>query len=304
MTDKIVSRPAEKLMPPGSSVSRRALLRGGGALAVGIPLAGSLVGCGEQAAGGGGALEAEGDGRRLKVAIGNEPPYTKMNEDGTVTGCEPEVLQAVLDTMGYGTIEGIVVEYESMIAGLNARRWDVIAAGLFMKQSRCESVAYTEPVIVSTESFAVKPGNPKNITTVADIKADPKLKCAAITGAFEEGILLEAGVPEKQVVGVKDGVSGVDALKAGRCHAFLLPTLSLQEITSGGFDITEVVSDAPKTGSGAAFRKDDSEFVDAYNEALAKFKETDGFAKILQKWDFRPEDTKGVTSEELCENPG
>jgi polar amino acid transport system substrate-binding protein len=299
LTDKIVSS-----RPAFNSVSRRALLRGGGALAIGLPLAGGLVACGGESASGGGALPAEGDGRSLKVAIGNEPPYTKMNQDGTVSGCEPDVLQAVLETMGYGKIEGIVTEYDSMIAGLNARRWDVIAAGLFMKQSRCEAVAYTEPVIVSTESFAVKPGNPKNILTVADVKADPKIKCAAITGAFEEGILTSAGVPEKQIVGVKDGVSGVDALKAGRADAFLLPTLSLQEITSGGFDITEVVSDAPKTGSGAAFRQGESEFVTAYNEALASFKESGEFAKILKKWGFRPEDTKGVTTEELCQNPG
>ncbi|HEY9291722.1 MAG TPA: ectoine/hydroxyectoine ABC transporter substrate-binding protein EhuB, partial [Microlunatus sp.] len=293
--------------------SRRGFLQAAGAAATAATGAVLLGGCGDAggaSAGGAGngaggrALAAKGNGQSLKVAIGNEPPYTKMNADGTVTGCEPDVLQAVLTSMGYGKVEPVVAGYDAMIAGLNAHRWDVIAAGLFMKQSRCEAVAYTEPVIVSTESFAVLPGNPKKITTVARVKSDSLIKCAVIGGGFEDGILQTAEVPTDQVVKVKDGVSGVAALKAGRCDAFLLPTLSLQSITSGGFDVTDVITDAPKTGSGAAFRKSDSDFVTAYNKALTDFKATDEFSAIEKKWGFRASDTDGVTTSELCKNEG
>ena len=55
----------------------------------------------------------------------------------------------------------MVTPYASMIPGLNANRWDAITAGLFMKQSRCGQVSYSEPVIVSTESFAVPKGTPR-----------------------------------------------------------------------------------------------------------------------------------------------
>lgn len=288
-------------------ISRRSLLEGLGVGALGLPLAAALDGCGTTTPGGSSAHgAANGNGKQLKVAIGNEPPYTKLEKDGTVSGCEPDVLQAVLTSMGYGKIIGVVVDYDSMIAGLNAGRWDVIAAGLFMKKSRCDAVQYTSPVIVSTESFAVPTGNPKGITTVAAVKKDPSLKVAAITGAFEEGILTSAGVPKGQIVSVKDGVSGVEALKAGRCDAFLLPTLSLDAIRKGqsGFDVTGVVSDSPKTGSGAAFRKDDTSLVKAYNAALEKFKATSKYAEIEKKWGFDPAPTQNTTVAELCKNPG
>lgn len=242
----------------------------------------------------------------LRVGIANEPPYTQVNADGTVTGAEPDVLKAVCKRLGIEEVQGIITPYESMIPGLQANRWDVIAAGLFMKQSRCAEVLYSEPVIVSTESFAVPKGNPKKILTVKDVLADKSLRIAVLPGGFEEGILKNAKVPAAQQVKVNEGRSGIEALRASRVDAFMLPTLSLQALAKGGadFDITEPVEDAPRTGSGAAFRTSDAAFHEAYNKELAALKATDEFAEILTKWGFDPTVVEGVTAKELCETEG
>ncbi|MGY4719673.1 ectoine/hydroxyectoine ABC transporter substrate-binding protein EhuB [Naumannella cuiyingiana] len=289
-------------------LSRRTLF----AVSAGVAAAGALGACTTTTPGGpagqpaGDLLETARKQGFLRVAIGNEPPYTKLEADGSVTGCEPDVLRAVAKLLDIPEIQGIVTPYESMIPGLQANRWDVIAAGLFMKQSRCAEVLYSEPVIVSTESFGVPSGNPKNITTIADINANPDLKIGVIPGGFEEGILKSAKVPESQQVQVDDGRSGVEALKAKRCDAFLLPTLSLESLIGedAAFDITEPIADAPRTGSGAAFRKADAAFQQAYNEKLAEFKATPEFAQIEEKWGFDPAAVEGVTAEELCRNEG
>ena len=288
-------------MPPAS---RRQVLRGLGAAALSVPLLSGLSACSKTD--GGGKNSSQGNGKRLKVAIGNEPPYTKLNPDGTVTGAEPDVLQAVLTKLGYGEIEGVQVDYDGMIAGLNSGRWDVIAAGLFMNVSRCGSIHYTSPVIVSTESFAVLPGNPKNILSVADLKANPSLKVAAIAGGFHEGFIKAGGVPDDQIVQVKDTVSGVDALKADRVDAFCLSQLSLNDYkkTQSGFDVTAPIPDAPKSGSGAAFREEDKDLWGAYETAVEEFKKTQEFADILNKWGFDAEAPQGVTVEELCTSAG
>lgn len=281
----------------------------------GVFAAGMLASCSVtgSSGGGGGAdgetgttvEQAQQDGY-LRVAIANEPPYTQVNTDGTVTGAEPDILRAVLQTMGIDDIEGVTTPYESMIPGLNAGRWDVVAAGLFMKQSRCDAVAYSEPVIVSTESFGVPVGNPKGIETVQDVLDNGDLKIAVLTGGFEEGILKTAGVPSGQQVLVKDARSGMEAVTSGRADAFLLPTLSLNDLVKSddSIEVTEPIEDAPRTGSGAAFRKEDTELRDAYNEALAEFKQTDEFREILEEWGFDPDAVEGVTAEELCQNEG
>ena len=310
----------ESLGPPERSEStmnriptRQRVLRAIGVSTAALLLAGTFAACTTTTPGGGTGEPADvntlergmADGY-LRVGIANEPPYTEVNADGSVHGAEPDVLRAVLQTMGIEEIQGIVTPYDAMIPGLNADRWDVIAAGLFMKQSRCAAVAYSEPVIVSTESYGVPIGNPKDITTIQDAIDNTDLKIAVLSGGFEEGILKTAGVPEGQHVLVKDARSGMEAVTANRADAFLLPTLSLRSLIEqdASIEVTEPIEDAPRTGSGAAFRQTDTELLDAYNEALAAFKETPAFADILNQWGFDPDVVEGVTAEELCQTEG
>lgn len=300
-----------------TEISRRNLLRGVGVAALVLPGSAFLASCGsaeKPAAVGAGGTPAGGEdllakGKKqgyLRVGIANEPPYTKVTADGAVTGCEPDVFRAVVKRMGIPDIQGIITPYNGMIPGLKANRWDAITAGLFMKQSRCAEVLYSEPVIVSTESYAVKPGNPKNIVTVADVVKNKDLKIVVLPGGFEEGILQGAKVPDSQMIRINDNRSGVEAVIAGRADAFMLPTLSLRSLHENekGFDVTPPIQDAPKTGSGAAFRQSDKTFLAEYNKQLAELKASDEFAQILDKWGFDPEAAKGVTAEELCKNPG
>ena len=128
------------------NISRRNILRGAGVAVLGASVAGWATGCSSVAAGGpasGAAsnlLELAKTQGFIRVGIANEPPYTQVDADGTVTGCEPDVLRAVCKRLGIDEVQGIITPYESMIPGLNANRWDVIAAGLFMKESRCEGL--------------------------------------------------------------------------------------------------------------------------------------------------------------------
>ncbi len=295
-----------------SNISRRSVLRGAGVAVLGASVAGWVTSCSSVPVGGAATgatsnlLDTAKTQGFIRVGIANEPPYTQVSPDGNVTGCEPDVLRAVCKRLGIDEVQGIITPYESMIPGLNANRWDVIAAGLFMKESRCGQVLYSEPVIVSTESFATPKGNPKGILTVADIIADPSLRVAVLPGGFEEGVLKTANVPAGQQVKVNDGRSGLEALTANRADAFMLPTLSLKSLAENdtSFDITEPVEDAPRTGSGAAFRQADTAFHEAYNKELAAFKATPEFAEILDKWGFDPTVVEGVTSAELCKTAG
>lgn len=294
------------------NISRRGILRGAGAAVLGATVAGWTTGCSSVAVGGpatgdsSNLLETAKSQGFLRVGIANEPPYTQVSADGKVTGCEPDVLRAVCKRLGIDEVQGIITPYESMIPGLNANRWDVIAAGLFMKESRCGQVLYSEPVIVSTESFATPRGNPKGITSVAAILADKSLKIAVLPGGFEEGVLKTANVPASQQVKINDGRSGLEALKANRADAFMLPTLSLVALAKddSSFEITAPLDDAPRTGSGAAFRKSDTAFHEAYNKELAEFKKTPEFAAILTTWGFDPSVVEGVTAQELCKTAG
>lgn len=238
----------------------------------------------------------------IRVAIANEPPYTSVTAGGEVTGAEPDVARAVFQRLGIDDIQGTVTPYASMIPGLQADRWDAVTAGLFMNPERCEQVAYSEPVIVSTESFAVPSGNPESILTIQNVLDNSDLSIAALAGAYEENLLLEAGVPEAQLVPVQDARSGMEAVESGRASAFMLPTLSLNDIAPDhpSLEITSFIEDVPPAGSGIAFRLEDSDLRDAYNAELIEFRETDEFREIMNGWGFDPDAGAATSMEELC----
>jgi polar amino acid transport system substrate-binding protein len=241
------------------------------------------------------------------MVIGNEPPYTKLLSNGTVTGAEPDVAKAVLKKMGVSEdqVQPITAGYDAMIPGLDADRWDMVAAGLFMNKSRCADVIYSSPVIVSTESFAVPKGNPQGIVTMDDLK-NKDIKVAVLSGGFELKTSLSLGVPESKLPTYPLAPDAMQGLADGRVDAVLLPTLTLQSLKAqkGDFEITPPLDAFPKTGSGEAFRKSDQDFLAKYNKLLEAYKKTPEFDKTLAKWGFSGAAARDATTKELCATAG
>lgn len=291
---------------PATQFSRRTLFRisAAGAVALG---GGTLLGaCSTTEPGGGtaaGLSQRVEQGQPVRIAIANEPPYTQLQPDGSITGAAPDVAKAVLQRMGITNVEGVTADYDVMPAGLTAGRWDIVAAGLFMDQKRCAAVLYSAPVLVSTESFATPPGNPMNITSVDAVIRNPDITVAVLAGSYELRAAQSLNVPEGQLETYPGAPDALQAMSAGRVDAVLLPTLSLQQVKEqqgGEFDITAPLNEIPKTGSGAAFRKSDRDFHGRYNQELMAFKQTQEFAAILDRWGFSAEAARNTTTEELC----
>ena len=297
--------------PHPNQISRRDLLRYS---ALGIAAIGGgsfLSACSTTEAGNpnsvaGGLTQRVQDGDSVRMVIGNEPPYTKLLANGDVTGAEPDVAKAVLKQMGITNVEAITSGYDAMIPGLDADRWDMVAAGLFMNKSRCADVLYSSPVIVSTESLAVPTGNPKGLTTLDDVKSNPDVKVAVLSGSFELKTALSLDIPQGQLPTYNLAPDAMQALDAGRVDAVLLPTLTLQDLKSKlkGFEISPPLDEFPTTGSGEAFRKSDKDFFEKYNKKLKAFKQTSEFDKILAKWGFSGQSARDATTKELCATPG
>ncbi|MGH3904531.1 MAG: ectoine/hydroxyectoine ABC transporter substrate-binding protein EhuB [Pseudonocardiaceae bacterium] len=291
---------------PAAPLSRRDLLRYSLTTAAALTGGAMLSSCSTTEPGGGpgsGLNQRVEQGQPVRLAIANEPPYTQLQPNGEITGAAPDVAKAVLARMGIDNTEGVVTDYNSMIPGLDAGRWDMVTAGLFMDKKRCAAVLYSAPVLVSTESFAVPTGNPMNLMSIQSVTSNPDISIAVLGGSYELRAAQNLGVPESQLQTYPLAPDALSALSAGRVDAVLLPTLSLQQILDkqgGDFMVTPPLDEIPKTGSGAAFRRSDQDFHGRYNPELMAFKQTPEFAAILGRWGFDAEASRTATTEELC----
>lgn len=238
-----------------------------------------------------------------EIAIANEPPYSAVTGDGGVTGAAPDVAKAVLNKLGIPEVKAVIVDYGAMIPGLQAGRFDLVAAGLYIKPDRCAAILFSEPDVCDAEGFAVKAGNPKGITTYADI-AKSGAKVATCGGCAEEKYALEAGVPQSDIIVAPDPQSGLSMVLAGRVDVLALSGLVVSDVVNksggDGVEIVYPVGDAPQSCAGAGFHKDDQDFRDAYDTALAELKASGEFKTIVDTYGFSVPTALEKTRADYC----
>src|SRR5262247_4556589 len=119
----------------------------------------------------------------IRVGFANEAPYGYATPDGKLTGEAPEVAKAVLAKIGIPQVDGVLTEFGSLIPGLKAGRFDIIAAGMFINPKRCAEIAFSEPSYGIGQAMLVKKGNPKNIKDYTTFASNGDLKLAVMAGA-------------------------------------------------------------------------------------------------------------------------
>jgi polar amino acid transport system substrate-binding protein len=282
------------------AVSRRAALALG-ALGVGIAI---LAGAGPAMAET--TLERAKAQGYIRVGFANEAPYGYATPDGVLTGESPEVVKAVLKKMGINQVDGVLTEFGSLIPGLQAGRFDIIAAGMFITPKRCQQVQFSEPTYGIGQAFLVPKGNPKGIKDYESISKDSGLKLAVMSGAVEAGYAKDAGVGQSQLVLLPDQSSLVKAVQAGRADAAALTAMSIADMAkkNDGVESTPpfgmVAGHSVVGHGGVAFRKEDKDLYEAFNAVLKDFIGSEEHIALVTPFGFGKGFLPTKTTEELC----
>jgi polar amino acid transport system substrate-binding protein len=246
---------------------------------------------------------------KVVIGIANEAPYGFTASDGTVTGEAPEIAKHVLGEMGASEVEGVITEFGSLIPGLNAGRFDMIAAGMFLTPERCQQITFSEPTYGIGQAFLIQEGNPKDIHNYDDVAANSDVTLAVMGGAIEGQYAQQAGVPMSQLLVVPDRAAGTAAVEAGRADAFALTSLTIGDIVEArgegsGLAKTDafstVAGENVKGHGGFGFRNEDAEFVAEFNQKLTEFIGTEEHLALVEPFGFGKDELPELTRDELC----
>ncbi|GAA4416144.1 ectoine/hydroxyectoine ABC transporter substrate-binding protein EhuB [Actinokineospora soli] len=256
----------------------------------------------------GDALETARRNGKIRIGIANEAPYGYTDAGGRVTGEAPEVARAVFKALGVNEVEAVAGNFDGLIPGVNARQFDMVAAGMNITPERCGQVAFSIPDYTALTALLVPKGNPKGVKDFADVKAKG-VPLAVLSAAVEKGYAEDAGVADAQSLDSQDSL--LRAVADGRVYAAALTDISLNDLVkknpdapvevTPGFvptkDGAEVVS-----GGGFVFRSDDTALRDAFNAELAKLHESGEWLRIVEPFGFGPDNLPGaeLTTEKLC----
>jgi len=253
-------------------------------------------------------LERIEGGGEVTVAIADEAPYGYRDESGRVTGEAPEIARIVLRNINPAVdISFVSTDFGQLIPGLESREIDIAAAGMFITPSRCAEVAFSNPTYVVGEAFAVRQGNPKNITDYASISENQDARVGLVAGTVEYNYALVAGIPADRAPLFRNFAKAIEALKAGKVHAVGLTSLTAREIVAKEPSLEstaqfypEIDGSVVKGYGGFAFRKEDQHLVEAFNERLAAFIGSPEHLDLVQAFGFRRDMLPDKTAAELC----
>jgi polar amino acid transport system substrate-binding protein len=232
-----------------------------------------------------------------KAAIASAAPWASVAPSGEAQGYLIDVANLALKGMGGPKIAAVSTTWDAMIPGLQARRFDLVPAGLLITEARCKVVAFSAPITAQQDALYVPPGNPKHLTGYGQVAKTPDIKLAVLTGSSQEAYAVKQGVKAEQLVRVPDIQAGVATVTGGRADAFAVGQFSVPNPQQKGVDIV-VDKQAPVSSIAIAFRKEDANFRDAFNKQLETLRANGAMKELyagkyqMPNWDTLAKITK------------
>lgn len=247
----------------------------------------------------------------IRIAVANEIPYGYVDPNGEALGAGPDVAKSIMEELGVENIEWVTTNFSSLIPGLRADRFDMVAAEMAILPDRCQQVLFSEPNSSYGEGLLVAAGNPKDIHAYSDFAENPDLKVAIMAGADQLEMMQKLGVSEANLVTIAANADAISTVSTGRADAYAATSLTASGLAeqndgvevAGEFVDPVIDGEEVRSWGGFTFASGNEELRDAVNAALVEFKQTAEWSDTLMGYGFTQADVDGSTArttEELC----
>lgn len=220
----------------------------------------------------------EKEGKLLVGTEGTYPPFTFHDESGELTGFDVEIAKEVAKRLGVKA-EFQETQWDAMFAGLDAKRFDMIANQVGIKPEREEKYAFSNPYITSTGVLIAHEDN-------TEIKGFEDLKGKKAAQSMTSNYATMAKENGAEIVGVEGFNQAIELIMSKRADVTINDNLSFLDFKKAKPDakVKIVAESEDASKSGLMFRKDSETLVEAVNGALADMISDGTYDKISKKW--------------------
>ncbi len=215
------------------------------------------------------------------IKIGTEgtyAPFTFHDPSGKLVGFDVEIGEAVAKKLGVKPqfIEG---KWDGLIAGLDAKRYDVVINQVGITEARKQKYDFSDPYIASKAVLIVRDGNDE-IKSFEDLKG--KKAAQSLSSNFGK-IAQTAGA---ELVGTDGFDQSIQLVLTRRADATVNDSLSFLDFKKQKPDapVKVVAEQADADFSGIIIRKGEPELVAAVNKALSDIKADGTYKTIADKY--------------------
>ncbi|MCK9861293.1 amino acid ABC transporter substrate-binding protein [Paenibacillus sp. ATY16] len=216
-----------------------------------------------------------------EITIGTEgtyAPFTFHDASGKLTGFDVEIAEEIAKRIGVKA-KFVETKWDGMLAGLDAKRFDMVANEVTIRDDRKAKYDFSDPYILSKAVLIVKESN-TNIKSLTDLKG--KKSGQSLTSDL--GDIAKAN--GAQLVAVDGFNQAIDLLTSGRIDATINDKLSYLDLKKARPDVPiKVVAETDQVSqSGMLFRKGSNELVAAVNNAIKEMKADGRYLEISKTY--------------------
>ena len=225
-----------------------------------------------------------------KVRIGTEgayPPFNYVDSEGNLQGFDVDVAKALCDAMDV-ECEFIVQDWDGMIPGLLAKKYDAIIASMSITEERKKKVDFTNKYYQTPAKFVAKKGA---FTDFDEDSLDGKV-VGVQRATIHENFVREKFGDQVEIRSYATLDEANMDLVSGRLDLVCADSVPLQESLLDkdyGEDYTFVGPGYIDEkwfgeGIGIALRKDDDRLKEMFNKAITKIRNDGTYQKINAKY--------------------
>jgi cystine transport system substrate-binding protein len=211
---------------------------------------------------------------------GNWMPWTYHDENDVLVGYDVEVAQAIADKLG---VEANFVEsdWDSLLAGLESGRFDIICNGVDITEERSESYNFTTPYAYNRTALAVRSDN-EDIHSFEDLNGKKTANSIAST------YMMLAEEYGAEVSGVDTLDETIQMLLAGRVDATLNAEMSFYDYLNAhpdaNFKIVALTEDATQVAIPVRKGAENESLLNALNDAIDELRAEGTLTEISMKY--------------------
>jgi len=232
--------------------------------------------------------------KKKEIVIATEAGYAPFEyvEGGKIVGYHADILALVMkDLTDQGVkINQLDLPFASLLAGLQAKKYDMIATALFGTEERAKRFAFTVPTAFGTTGIVTRADNTA-ITKPDDLDgktvgAPQATKYLDQMKALSEEFKKKGGKGIKEIKEYASGFTEIYAdIDNGRIDAAPngMPNLAvLMKEQPGKYKLAGQVGDP--TYFAWATRKEDQDLLEYLNSQILKLKKAGTLAELQKKW--------------------
>ncbi|CAM3476012.1 amino acid ABC transporter substrate-binding protein [Cytobacillus oceanisediminis] len=222
--------------------------------------------------------KVQDEGKLLIGTEGTYPPFTFHDDKGELTGFDVEIAKEVANRLD---VEPVFLEtqWDAMFAGLDSKRFDMIANQVGIRPDRQEKYDFSDPYISSAAVLITHESN-NTVSSFEDIEG---LKAAQSMTSNYADLAKSNGA---EIVGVEGFNQAIELINSKRADVTINDNLSFLDFKKQKPDapVKIVAESEDASQSGLMFRKGSDTLVEEVNKALNEMIEDGTYLKISEKW--------------------